>query len=56
MKLRVAARKYGGEKLAEEQKKINDELWHKIGKPNLPRSREKGSPEGSPNNVMNLIP
>jgi len=48
MKMRVASRKFMGDKLKEEQKKINDELWRKIGKPNIPRSRDK-------NNVMDML-
>lgn len=48
MKLRVASRKLQGEALEMENKKIKAELQAKIGKPNLPRSREKGSP----NSVM----
>jgi hypothetical protein len=46
-KLRVASRKYRGEQLVEEQRKIQEELQSKICS-KLPRSREKGSP----NNIM----
>jgi len=53
MQLRVASRKLAGKpvELAAEQKRINDELWRKIGKPSLPRNRDKGSPT----NVMDML-
>lgn len=55
MKMRVAARKLTGSALEAERKKINDELWHRIGKPNIPRSREKGAKGASPDNVMAML-
>ena len=43
MKVRVAARKFAGkpESFRQEQQKISEELWTKIGKPDLPRTRDK---------------
>lgn len=41
MKMRVASRKLHGEALEAERQKINEELWAAIGKPSLPRSRDK---------------
>lgn len=61
MKLRVASRKAHANPswFAAEQKKINQELFVKIGRPNLPQKRNQakspGSPDGSPVNVMQLI-
>jgi len=52
MKIRVASRKLMGDALKAEQEKINAELWAKIGKPNVPRSRDKN---GSPSNVMAML-
>lgn len=52
MKLRVASRKLQGEALAQEQARINEELWAAIGKPSLPRSRDKN---GTPKNVMEML-
>jgi stress-induced morphogen len=55
MKLRVASRKFMGERLAEEHKKINDELLAKIGRPKVPRNREKGSPSSVTEAQLGMI-
>jgi len=57
---RVAARKYAGkpEQFKQEQQKIGEDLWKKIGSPKLPRTRDKnGSPvgAGSPTNIMDAL-
>ena len=44
MKLRVASRKFQGQRLQDEHQKINAELKAKICKGQVPRSRDKGSP------------
>jgi len=58
-KQRVAARKFAGKpkEFAAEQKKISEELWSKIGKPELPRIRDKDGKLmlGSPTNVMDTF-
>ena len=69
MRLRVASRRAHANPawFKSEQKKINQELWVAIGRPNLPKKRAQsgspsssigspGSPEmGSPDNVMDAI-
>ena len=54
MKMRVLARKYAGkpEMMKAEQAKVSEELWAKIGKPNLPRARDKNGKLASPTNIM----
>ena len=44
-----------GERLAEEHKKINDELLAKIGRPKVPRNREKGSPSSVTEAQLGMI-
>jgi len=53
-KIRVASRKFAGKpkEFAAEQKKISEELWRKIGKPDLPRIRDKNGHIGSPTDIM----
>lgn len=53
--IRVAARKFAGkpEEFKAEQERISLVLWKKIGKPDLPRTRDKnGSPLSSPTGIM----
>ena len=58
VRLRVASRKAHANPswFAAEQKRINLELWNKIGRPNLPTKRRQ-SPDSpvTPTNIMNAL-